>query len=305
MCSTAVDRQPSLNHFSLNNEADYRHWRDKKLAAYPLSAEACIVEIKDPEALSRNERKKLLSLCQQTNMVIYQTSKTTADKNLPRKLGAQLGLLRLDPNMLADDDGVTSLEIVPGKQKRGYIPYTDKRLLWHTDGYYNDSSHQIQAMLLHCVRPALAGGENSFFDHEMAYLLLREQNPQYIKALMEPDVLTIPENLEANEVKRAAQTGPVFSVNHKLNTLNMRYTARTRSIQWKDNDDTKAALAALTTLLASDCQYIFRHRLEAGQGIICNNVLHNRTSFSNGEADAEKRLIFRARYYDRVTDTAA
>lgn len=292
----------SVSPFNIANEEAYRYWRDQKLDQYPLSADKLLVEINNPLVLSQNEKKELVYRCLKTNMAIYQTSAADIGKDLPRQLGAQLGLQNMDSNMLADDDGITSLEVMPGKQKRGYIPYSDKRLLWHTDGYYNDSAHQIQAMLLHCVRPAQTGGENSLFDHEMAYLLLREQNPEYVKALMAPDVLTIPENLEANEVKRLAQTGPVFSVNEKSGALHMRYTARTRSIEWKDNDATKAAITALTTLLASDCKAIFHHRLEAGQGIICNNVLHNRTSFSNGESALEKRLIYRARYYDRISD---
>lgn len=289
------------NPFSMEDETCYQYWRDQKLAQYPLSTEDLIVEIKDPMALSPNEKKKLSSLCQKTNMVIYQAPATEADKQLPKQLGLQMGLNHLDPNMLADDDGITSLELMQGKQSRGYIPYSDKRLLWHTDGYYNDPSRRIRAMLLHCVQSAQTGGENSLLDHEMAYLLLREQNPQHVRALLENDVLTIPENRETNEVTRLAQTGPVFTADSFPGTLNMRYTARTRSIEWKDNSDTSEAVNALTTLLASDCKYIFHHRLEAGQGIICNNILHNRTGFKNGKSPLEKRLIYRARYYDRVS----
>ena len=210
-----------------------------------------------------------------------------------------MGLTNLDPNMLADEDGITSLELMPAKHERGYIPYSNRRLLWHTDGYYNDSSHRITAMLLHCVRPALSGGENSLLDHEMVYLLLREQDPMYIKALMDPEAMTIPANLEAGEVERPAQSGPVFSTNEQ-GSLSMRYTTRVRSIIWKDNIATKSAVKALANILDSDCKYIFHHRLEAGQGIICNNVLHNRTSFKNGESTATQRLIYRARYYDRI-----
>ena len=42
----------------------------------------------------------------------------------------------------------------------------------------------------------------------------------------------------------------------------------------------------------------FRARLEAGQGLVSNNVLHTRTRFTDGEIP---RLLYRARYYDQAT----
>ena len=53
--------------------------------------------------------------------------------------------------------------------------------------------------------------------------------------------------------------------------------------------------------LMADEDNIFKVRLDAGQGIICNNVLHNRSGFTDDEK--QKRLIYRARYYDAVTQT--
>ena len=39
--------------------------------------------------------------------------------------------------------------------------------------------------------------------------------------------------------------------------------------------------------------------LQSGQGLICNNVLHTRSGF---ETDSP-RLLYRARYFDRIADT--
>jgi len=50
-------------------------------------------------------------------------------------------------------------------------------------------------------------------------------------------------------------------------------------------------------LLNENNPYVISYRMQAGEGIIANNVLHNRTAFTDGE---EKRLLYRARYYDRV-----
>ena len=44
--------------------------------------------------------------------------------------------------------------------------------------------------------------------------------------------------------------------------------------------------------------YVLRLRLEPGMGIVCNNVLHARTGFR--DAPQHRRLLYRARYYDRV-----
>jgi len=56
---------------------------------------------------------------------------------------------------------------------------------------------------------------------------------------------------------------------------------------------------ALEAILASDSPYIFRGRLEPGMGLVCNNVLHDRAAFT--ETPQQKRLYYRARYYERVS----
>jgi alpha-ketoglutarate-dependent taurine dioxygenase len=152
--------------------------------------------------------------------------------------------------------------------------------------------------VLHCVRNAGSGGENRLMDHEMAYLLLRDENPQHILALMQSDVMTIPERVDETDGVRPAQSGPVFSLDTAGN-LHMRYTARTRSIEWKNNTATKAAVAALERLLSSDTPHIFQTRMEPGTGLICNNVLHDRSAFTD-DPTLLPRLLYRARYLDRI-----
>ena len=44
-------------------------------------------------------------------------------------------------------------------------------------------------------------------------------------------------------------------------------------------------------------------RLEAGMGIVCNNVLHERDAFS--DSAEHRRLVFRARYHDRIAGSLA
>ncbi len=290
------------NPFDLNNTTAYRDWRNRKLAGYPTSIEELLVQIKDPRSLSEAEYQAIIRSCGKTNMVLY-SSETIgdADKNIPLKLAKQLGLNNLDRNWLADDEGVTSLTVRPTGERSNYIPYTNRPIRWHTDGYYNSANQQIYSLLLHCVSSAAQGGENALLDHEIAYILIRDENPDYIRALMADDAMTIPARIGESGEARPDESGPVFSHHPASGNLHMRYTARTRSISWKDNALTRDAVGFLSQLLDSDSGYIFRGRLEPGVGLISNNVLHDRTGFENDAA--HKRLLYRARFYDRIRDT--
>lgn len=294
---------PMSSPLLLDDESLYQRWRTQKLAAYPRAADELIVNIADPRCLTSAEKECMSILFNSANMLIYNSKLTDVeDKDIPRQLGEQLGLTQLDPNMLADDDGITSLSVVPGKLKRGYIPYSDRRLLWHTDGYYNPPAQQIRAFILHCVRPAVEGGENTLIDPEMIYIQLRDINPDYVRALMHPQAMTIPANTESGKVTRPTQSGPVFSLDFTTNRLHMRYTARTRSIEWRDDALTTQAVDCLVNLLNDANPYVFSHVLSPGQGLICNNVLHGRTAFTDSGIAGEGRLLYRARYYQRVKE---
>ena len=302
--TTRQKMPPPDSPFTPEHADAYANWRKAKLKDYPVNAEALRVEVADPRALSETERRKMLQVCRKANMVIYASRLDgLADKQIPRRLGAQFGLVRLDGNLLADEDAVSSLRVVPEKSGRGYIPYSNRRLLWHTDGYYNPPERRVRAFVLHCVSPAARGGENALLDPEIAYLRLRDENPEYIRAFMAPDVMTIPANTEEGGENRPAQTGLVFSIDPVTGSLHMRYTARTRSIEWKQDAATHSAVKALERLLAGDSPHVFRYRLAAGEGLLCNNVLHNRTEFADEVDKGITRLIYRARYYDRIVGT--
>jgi hypothetical protein len=135
-------------------------------------------------------------------------------------------------------------------------------------------------------------------DHDMAYIAMRDANPDWVAALMRPDAMTIPERLDDDGVARAEQSGPVFSVDAASGALHMRYTARTRSVVWRDDAPTRAAVAFLEQLLASDHPSVFRLQLQPGMGLLCNNVLHDRAGFTDDLL--APRLLYRARYLDRV-----
>ena len=286
--------------FALDQSATYERWRERKLEAHPTRLEGLIVEVGDPRQLTPAEHAAILERCRLANMAIYVSTKgVEADKEIIRALGEQLGLVRLDHNRGADEDAITSLKVQSDAAHRGYIPYSNRPITWHTDGYYNTLDRQIRGLLLHCVCPAAEGGENALLDHEIAYILVRDQNPAYIHALMHPRAMTIPANVVEGKELRPDQSGPVFSVQPN-GQLHMRYSDRKRNIIWRDDPLTAEAVACLKTILHRTGKWHFEARLEAGWGLVSNNVLHTRNGFEDGD---HPRLLYRARYYDRISDT--
>jgi alpha-ketoglutarate-dependent taurine dioxygenase len=286
--------------FDLADDTAYRAWRDAKLAAYPRSVDELIVPLADPRHLTPDEISALESRCARANMAIYSAPHLpAADKSLSTQLGRQLGLVHLEGNYLADEDGLSSITPADdeGSVKGEYIPYTHKPINWHTDGYYNALDRRILGMTLHCAQDADAGGENALLDHEIAYIQLRDANPDYVAALMQPDAMTIPARMDEDNIARPEQSGPVFAVDPEQGFLYMRYTARTRSIVWKGDAVTQAAVNALADILATS-EYILTAHLAPGMGLICNNVLHTRSGFS--DSPEHRRLLYRGRYYDRL-----
>ncbi len=285
--------------FDLLQESAYRRWRYTKLACAKRRWQDLVVQVNDPCQLSDAERQALLQRCADVNMAIYQSSRIDPDKGIVLAIARQLGLSRQDGNWLADDDGISPIAVAATNgERQAFIPYTDRPIQWHTDGYYQPLSRPIRSMLLHCVRSAASGGETTLMDHEMAYIAMRDIDPGTVRALMAPDAMTIPARQDDDGVARAEQSGPVFSVDPRDGALHMRYTARTRSIVWKDDAPTRAAVALLRQLLCTDGANLFRLRLEPGMGLVCNNVLHERSAFV--DEPGHPRLLYRARYLDRV-----
>ncbi len=289
-----------LMPLSLSNAAPYQRWRDAKLADLPRNPSDLVVEVRDPRHLSDAETEAIRARCKRWNMAVYVAATgDDPDKDIPRRLGERFGLRRLDHNPGADADAITSITVQSDALHRGFIPYTDRPIAWHTDGYYNPPLRQIHGFILHCVHPASDGGENALLDPEIAYIRLRDRDPEHIRALMRADAMTIPANVVDGEEQRPASIGPVFTSGER-GRLAMRYTDRKRNVEWRDDEATTTAVAALRAVFEAEDTPMMRLRLQAGWGVICNNVLHTRTRFSDA---GEPRLLYRARYYDRIEGT--
>lgn len=296
------DPMPNSHHhaspFALDNPHGYAQWRAHKLAhaGVPLP-----ITLGNPANLTDSERNALLRTCALRNFALFRSAARPADvPSALQAFGRRMGLLRLDQNLCADDSGITAITVRATATDHTYIPYTSRPLGWHTDGYYNADQQQVRAWLLYCEQPAAEGGANELLDHEIAYIRLRDQNPAWIAALMADDAFTIPSNTEGGAQIRPDHSGPVFSISPHDGTLHMRYSARQRNIVWKDDPTTREAAAFLLYLFERGDDHIVRYRLQAGEGVISNNVLHRRDGFRDAPDGSSKRLLHRARYHQRL-----
>lgn len=285
---------------NLINEDFYQPWRKQKLTLYPVLASDLRVDIQNADLPTQEEIEKLRTYLARYNLALYRfINQPQASKQQVHQLAQGMGLKNLAHNLCADVDSLTSIQVTQHHGQHDYIPYTDKKLSWHTDGYYNAPNEQIHGMLLHCVRPAAQGGTSLLMDHEIAYILLRDANPAFIDALLHPEAFTIPANILNGETIRPAQTGPVFSFNPD-GSLHMRYSARQKHVIWRDDASTQAAAQFLLGLWQQASPYQLSYTLQAGEGLLCNNVLHCRTGFVDANEPEKKRLLYRGRYLERV-----
>lgn len=282
----------------MNDSDAYSAWRREKLAGFSRDISDLLVPIADFGAPTANELSGIKGLVRRANMAIYETDSENISTDSIAGFAARLGLTRLDRHLMSDETGITALEVAAAGQRQSYIPYSSHPLGWHTDGYYNDPGNLVRSVILHCVRPAASGGENAILDLEIAYICLRDENPAFIAALMHPQAMEIPANNGDNGEIRPARRGPVFSVDAQSGALHMRFTARKRNIVWRQDRDTRTAVEFLINLLEDKDGPAIRYRLAAGQGLISNNMLHNRTAFEDNPETP--RLVYRGRFLDRI-----
>ncbi len=275
-------------------------WRTTKLKMAEKSLTHAPVEVENLSHPTESERESLIGRCRATNFARYASDPSGGSEQALRDFAAAFRLRIAETHRSAGESGIVALRVTDEAGKRGYIPYSSRSMNWHTDGYYNHPDEQISGFVLHCVRPAGSGGANRILDPEIAYLRLRDENPGYVRALMHAQAMTIPENREADGSLRPESVGPVFYPDPGTGRLQMRYTARTRSIEWRDDPETRDAVAFLGDILTSGDPLAHDVRLSAGQGILNNNVLHNRTGFDDGPDHDSARVIFRVRFHNRV-----
>ncbi len=296
--SDIINENQQFNWKSLDDSGAYEVWRANRLNAAEKALNHPPVTVDDLANPGESVVSELKKRCDATNFALY-----ACDDSGPKApvgaFAAAFGLRVAEVHRSADGTGIVALRVTDKCDQRGFIPYSPQGMGWHTDGYYNAPDARISAFILHCVRPAADGGENRLFNPEILYIRLRDRSPDHIRALMHPGAMTIPQNTESDGSVRPASVGPVFYGDSATGRLQMRYTARTRSIIWHDAPRVQDAAARLRAILAQDDPLMMRVALKAGQGILTNNALHDRTGFQDGQG-RDGRLLLRVRFHNRV-----
>ena len=300
-------KQQLMQPFNSVTDDHFEAWLEHRLTLYNkvrLQLLLDPVELDVEKGFNAQQLKRLLNNIRDFNMAFYQTDSgrelTPESINL---IATQLGLKTLDKHLCASEDRIalitdSSSISTRSDARRRYIPYSNRALSWHTDGYYNPYHQRVQAFILHCQHPATTGGGNSFIDPEVIYLLLRRENPAYIEALCHPEAMRIPENVDGETSLRAETASSVLQIDETGNFTGMRFSQRKRHIIWRDDALTRDALACLNALLDNVSDWRVDRKLKGGQGIIANNVLHRREAYEDGSD--HKRLYIRARYYNAI-----
>ena len=268
--------------------AEFLTWAEEKERNIPHNIDGIIVNIHDINNVKISEIAKIKETINKCNSCIYSSKIALKSNTNLLKFVESIGMRTYDRNNIESNEisTITPLE----NNKINYIPYTDKSLNWHTDGYYDKKS--IFSWLLHCVHPATHGGENYLLDHELA---LREYVLRYddINNLMSEDALTIP---ESKDTSRSEISTYIFSIKNQYKKLHMRFSMR------KDNIGTSPkagdAVTKLKQTIENDCaKYSLTYKLQKNEGIITNNILHGRKAFKD---DKVKRKLLRIRSYERL-----
>ena len=268
--------------------AEFLRWAEEKERDIPHNIDGIIVNIHDINNVKISEIAKIKETINKCNSCIYSSKIALKSNTNLLKFVESIGMKTYDRNNIESNEisTITPLE----NNKINYIPYTDKSLNWHTDGYYDKKS--IFSWLLHCVHPATHGGENYLLDHELAlreYVLRHDD----INNLMSEDALTIP---ESKDTSRSEISTYIFSIKNQYKKLHMRFSMR------KDNIGTSPkagdAVTKLKQTIENDCaKYSLTYKLQKNEGIITNNILHGRKAFKD---DKVKRKLLRIRSYERL-----
>jgi len=279
-------------------DKEYIIWRDKKLSNYCYNIKNLFVDIEDPLNLTKIEKDAIVQNCKRNNISFIRFAPTNDSRNKIKEFNAQLGLVDYDQHLYVEKDGLAIIENNINSNKGAYMAYSTRRLNWHTDGYYNQMQDSINAFTLYCINPAIKGGENNWIDPEIIYIKLRELNPNFIKSLSTESALTIPERKDGNKIIRKKATGPIFFIDKISKKPRMRFTQRKTNIKLSKSSDFLIALKKLNDFLSSESKFHHKYKLKAGEGLVCNNVLHNRSAFK--DCLNNKRKLIRGRYKNKI-----
>ena len=290
----------------LSSDIEFTAWKNDKIKTFAHVNATVPISVESLTNASSDSISKIKNGCRNVNFALFEIEDLPSSVEEAAKgmtvFAKNFGLRLRETHRSEGEEGVVALKTTSAKRQKGYIPYTPRALNWHTDGYYNDDNAKVHSFVLYCYEPALKGGKNQIIDPEIAYMRMRDENPDFVRAFMHPEAMTIPANEEDDGDGRPASVGPVFFADQVSGRLQMRYTARTRSIEWRDDAVTREAADWMHEWLGQGDEFMVQLRMKAGQGVLNNNVLHNRTSFVDDPTGGGHRTMMRARFHDRISE---
>ena len=285
-------RQPRYD----GQSSAYLSWREKRLHAQftlPKLDWELTSDLDTPGDLHA-----IAAMCQQVHQLGfagYRWDITIEKQRLAiAKLAEHLGLSTTDSGVIQEASCLSLLEDLSGTARGRFLPYSNKAMNWHTDGYYNAEDNALHYFTLHCLQPAFRGGTLTVMDPELLLIALYDDNPQLVYELTHRDAMLLPSNADAEGHDRPDRSVPVFFA-HDDGTLGLRFTMRTKHIQWRTSE-TKAAADRAVELINANTQWHCPIRLESGQGVIARNVLHSRDAFEDAAEGQFRRRMLRGRY---------
>ena len=268
---------------------DFIEWSAKKDLNIPSDINDLKVSISDINHVSKAEISQIKQKLTKFNCCIYASGTDLDDNSKIMRFAQSLGMRTFDSHNI-DDSAISTISANKNENNMRYIPYTNKGLNWHTDGYYD--SKPIFSWLLHCIEPALSGGENFLLDHELA---IREYILKYddIIYLTNNETFSIPTDEVA---KREITSNYVCDMNNEYKKLHMNFSMRKENIIV--NKDSESAMSKLIKIIKEDCKkYHLTYKLSKSEGIVSNNILHGRNAFKDGRV---MRKILRIRSHERL-----
>ena len=268
---------------------DFIEWSAKKDLNIPSNINDLKVSISDINHVSKAEISQIKQKLTKFNCCIYASGTDLDDNSKIMRFAQSLGMRTFDSHNI-DDSAISTISANKDENNIRYIPYTNKGLNWHTDGYYD--SKPIFSWLLHCIEPALSGGENFLLDHELA---IREYILKYddIIYLTNNETFSIPTDEVA---KREITSNYVCDMNNEYKKLHMNFSMRKENIIVNKNSE--SAMSKLIKIIKEDCKkYHLTYKLSKSEGIVSNNILHGRNAFKDGRV---MRKILRIRSHERL-----
>ena len=268
---------------------EFKQWALEKEDNIPLNIDDLIVKIQDINHATLAEISNIKDIIKRFNCCIYQSKVGLNAQADLMNFAQSIGMETYDTNNIHNSP-ISLIMSLETKNALNYIPYTNKKLNWHTDGYYDEKP--IFSWLLHCEEPAYSGGENYLLDHELA---IREYIIKYdnLESLSSLDAFTIPGNTHAN---RGETKGYICDNDNEYKKFHMKFSMREKNM--KLNEQSKTAIMRMKKIIKEDCKkYCLTYKLSKNEGIVSNNILHGRNSFEDGKA---MRKLYRIRSYERI-----